>query len=43
MGLVDVYRNDWILLYPSVSVYSLPADDLDLRDAHDLPEAEVEE
>ena len=29
VGLDDVYRHDWILLYVAVSVHSLPADDLD--------------
>src|SRR6185369_15569661 len=35
VGLGHVYRHDRGLLYAPVSVYSLPADDVDLRDAHD--------
>src|SRR6185295_13423062 len=35
VGLGHVHRHDRFLLYAPVLVYSLPADDLDLRDAHD--------
>src|SRR6185503_2054701 len=35
VGLEHVYRHDRVLLYAAVSVYSLPANDLDFRDAHD--------
>src|SRR6185295_1942873 len=35
VGLGHVHRHDRVLLYAPVSVYSLPADDLDFRDAHD--------
>ncbi len=36
VGLDHVYRHDWVLLYIVVFVPSLPADDLDFRDAYDF-------
>src|SRR6185503_12628806 len=36
VGLGHVHRHDRVLLYAPVSVYSLPADDLDFRDAPPL-------
>ena len=35
MGLGDVHRHPGVFLFAVVPVHSLPADDFDLRDAHD--------
>src|SRR5260370_16560260 len=34
MGLGHLHRHLWIVPEPAVSVHSIPADDLDLRNAH---------